>query len=142
MAYGFKSGGRKFKKGESGNPNGRPKLPRELRHCMNMNKIKFAELLVKYLDYSLEDLKKVKSEKETPSLDRIVISIILNAIKKGDEKRLDFLMNRIIGKSESKIDITTGGESLKSNNDLSKLSDKELFQFKKLMSKCNDGSKS
>lgn len=127
MTLGRKTGGRDFKPGQSGNPNGRPKMPAELKKAKNMNKIKFMELLVKYLSFSLDELKAAKSDKSTTALDRIVISIILNAISKGDEKRLDFLMSRIIGKVKSDIDLTTMGQSMnQSGVDLSKLTDEEI----------------
>lgn len=127
MTLGRKTGGRDFKPGQSGNPNGRPPMPKELREAKKMNKIKFMELLVKYLGATLEDLQKAKKDKKTPSLDRIVISVIINAINKGDEKRLEFLMSRIIGKVKSDIDLTTMGQSMnQSGVDLSKLTDEEI----------------
>lgn len=107
MAQGFKTGGRNFEKGRSGNPNGRPGMPKEVREAMKMNKAEFAQLMLKYLQSSHSELKLALESKETKSLDKIVISIILNAIKKGDEKRLDFLMNRIVGKVTDKFEHST-----------------------------------
>lgn len=110
MATGFKTGGRNFKKGQSGNPNGRPGLPKELREAMKMTKKEFSELMIKYLQSTHAELKNSLENSQTKTLDKIVISIILNAIKNGDEKRLDFLMTRIVGKAKSEVDITSGGE--------------------------------
>lgn len=131
-----KTGGRDFKKGQSGNPNGRPKMPKELREAKRMRKTEFIGLLVKYLGHTLEELGAAKKDKKTPAIDRIVIAIVLNAIKHGDYKRLDFLMDRIIGKVQAKVDMTTAGESLNKEMDLSKLSDGELERFYRLASKC------
>lgn len=107
MAKGKKTGGRNFQKGVSGNPKGRPPLPKELNEALRMTRKEFTELLVKYLAYSLEDLKKTQKAKETKALDRIVIAVIVNAIAKGDDRRLDFLMNRIIGKVKDVIEHET-----------------------------------
>ena len=135
MTLGRKTGGRDWKPGQSGNPNGRPPMPKEVREAMNMNKILFAELLTKYLGKTLEELVETQKAKDTAALDRIVISVITNAIKKGDDKRLDFLMTRIIGKAESKIDITTGGEKIQNQFDLSKLTRQELKSLNELSDK-------
>lgn len=105
--------GRAFLPGQSGNPKGRPKLPRELREAMKMTKAQFTELLVKYLSFSLGELLLINKQENTAALDRIVISVITNAIKKGDQQRLDFLMNRIIGKVKDEIDHTSGGSPVK-----------------------------
>lgn len=110
---GRKTGGRNWEPGQSGNPNGRPKTPDDLKKALRMTKIEFQELLVKYLSFSLADLKAANENANTTALDRIVISVITNAIKKGDQQRLDFLMNRIIGKVKEEIDHTSGGGPVK-----------------------------
>ncbi len=92
-----------FKAGQSGNPAGRIKYPKELREAMKMNKIIFQKLLTDYLTLPLSNLEAKQKNISTPALDRIVISVIVYAIKKGDERRLDFLMNRIIGKVKDEV---------------------------------------
>lgn len=92
-----------FKPGQSGNPKGRPKLPEELKKAIRMNKQLFQELLVQYLTYPKAKLGELAKDPKTKSLDMIVIMVILNAIKKGDQSRLDFLMNRIIGKVKDEV---------------------------------------
>lgn len=71
-----------------------------------MNKIIFQGLLLKYLNCSLDELKRFKASPDTKALDRIVIAVIINAISKGDEKRLGFLMDRIIGKVKDEVEFT------------------------------------
>lgn len=96
----------RFRKGQSGNPKGRPRLPEDLRKSKKMNKIIFQGLLLKYLNCSLDELKRFKASPDTKALDRIVIAVIINAISKGDEKRLGFLMDRIIGKVKDEVEFT------------------------------------
>lgn len=114
---------------------------KHLNQAKKMNKAKFMELLIKYLDMSLSELKVAKSNKKTPALDRIVIAVILQAISRGDYKRLDFLMDRIIGKSEQKMDITTAGKTINTSPiDVSKLSDEQLANLKGIMLACNQSN--
>jgi len=105
--------GRPFLPGVSGNPNGRPKLPPEIKEAIKMTRAQFAELLVKYLGLSLLELSEVNKKLDTPALDKIVIAIISNAIKKGDQQRLDFLINRIIGKVKEQVDHTSNGNTIR-----------------------------
>jgi len=109
----MKQRGKPFQPGQSGNINGRPSLPQELKKAMQMNRVDFQELLIKYLSYSPQELAVAQSSKDTKALDRIVIAVIINAINKGDQQRLDFLLNRIIGKVREQVDHTSNGESMK-----------------------------
>lgn len=108
-----RSKGKPFVPGVSGNPNGRPKTPDDLKEALKMTRVEFQQLLVKYLAYDLYQLAEKQKDPRTTALDRIVISVITNAIKKGDQQRLDFLMNRIIGKVRDEIDHTSGGSPVK-----------------------------
>lgn len=109
----MKQRGKPFQPGQSGNINGRPSLPQELKKAMQMNRVDFQELLIKYLSYSPQELAVAQSSKDTKALDRIVIAVIINAINKGDQQRLDFLLNRIIGKVREQVDHTSNGEPMK-----------------------------
>ena len=44
--------------------------------------------------------------KKTPALDLVVIKVLIEAIRKGDEKRLGFLLDRTIGKVKEEIEVT------------------------------------
>jgi hypothetical protein len=79
-----------FKKGQSGNPNGRPKLP----------DIK-------------EALAKILAEKKDghTALENILTALKAKAIK-GDVRAAQELLDRGFGKSQQFIDHTTKGESL------------------------------
>jgi len=106
MARGKKTGGNDIKKGESRNPHGRPKTPAYLKVANKLTKIRFQEILHKYFDHSLEDLKMAYIGKNTPALDLVVIKVLIEAIRKGDEKRLGFLLDRTIGKVKEEIEVT------------------------------------
>lgn len=97
MASGFKTGGRDFKPGQSGNPAGRAKLPEDIKEARGLNKIQFERMLNRYLAMSAPEIKTIAESPKTPALDLIVAKVIYEAIKKGDDKRLDFMLNRLIG---------------------------------------------
>lgn len=111
MAKGKKTGGNDIKKGEVRNPAGRPPTPEYLKAGKKITKLKFQEILHKYCNHSLEELKLVFSRKTTPALDLVVIKILIEAIRKGDEKKLGFLLDRIIGKVKDEVEVTGDGLS-------------------------------
>jgi hypothetical protein len=102
-----------FPKGVSGNPKGRPKLP----------------------DLSEAIAKVLADEKDgKTALEAVLMALRAKAVK-GDVRAAQELLDRGFGKSKSNVDITSGGQSLASRPDLSKLSDEELEAFERLMAK-------
>lgn len=80
----------KFKKGQSGNPNGRPKLP----------------------DLSEAIAKVLAEEKDgMTALDAILAALRAKAAK-GDVRAAQELLDRGFGKSKQFMDVTTGGETI------------------------------
>lgn len=81
----------KFKKGQSGNPNGRPrKLPE--------------------LDKLLFDV--LGEEKDGISAAEAILKALRFKATKGDIRAAEVLLDRAYGKATSKIDLTSGGEKL------------------------------
>ena len=79
-----------FKKGQSGNPNGRPKLP----------------------DLSQAIAKVLAEEKDgMTALDAILAALRAKAAK-GDVRAAQELLDRGFGKSKQSVDVTTGGETI------------------------------
>lgn len=109
MAYGRKTGGRNFKPGQSGNPNGRPVLPEEIKEARRLNKAEFERILNQYIHMPLEDIKTRASDPTTPALEVLVAKILAEGIKRGDEKRLNFIVDRLVGPVKRKVSLD-GGE--------------------------------
>ena len=83
-------GAKPFKKGQSGNPNGRPKLP-------DLN-----TALIKYL---------TKREGGEDQLEIVVNKLVDKAIE-GDLKAIEMLLDRTYGKPKQSIDHSTLGERI------------------------------
>jgi len=89
-------------------------LPSDLKIARGLNAIEFEQSLYKYMDMSLEDLVRVEKDPTTTSRDLAVISILRNAIEKGDNQRLNFLLERTIGKVKdiSEVSISSTHKSI------------------------------
>ena len=107
-----KTGGRDFKKGESGNPNGRPPLPEDIKIAKRMSQFELERIGNKYLYMSQERLiEKYKSPK-TRGFDKVFLGIILRGMK-GDVKAANFIADRLIGKVKTVVEVSgPGGEPI------------------------------
>lgn len=111
MAKGRKTGGRDFQKGHPGNPLGRCDPP-DLRESRKLTRQEFERLVDRYLKMGSEELSKLVKDKTTSNLELMIASIVHKAIVQGDQKRLDFLLDRLIGKVVQPIQDDTTKRSL------------------------------
>lgn len=93
-----------FKKGQSGNPGGRPKMPDDVRSAKIETKITIARLLNEYLAITLDELQARLRDPKTPNLELMVGKIVAETIKTGDNTRLNFILDRMIGKVTDKVE--------------------------------------
>jgi hypothetical protein len=117
MAKRKKTGGRDFRKGESGNPKGRPPLPADLKGVRELSADHFRKLATFYLERPFEEVEKLRFDPEVPALHRLVISVIWHAVDDGCYSRLNFLLDRLVGKVKDQADL---------NVNVTGLSDAEL----------------
>lgn len=106
MAKGIKTGGRNFQKGVSGNPNGRPKLPPEIKQIQKMSPTFVRAMINKLSRMTKDELATHLKDPKTPVLEVTLGSIYAKAIKDGDYMRLNFLLDRTIGKVKDEVDIS------------------------------------
>lgn len=104
MAKGKKTGGRDIKPGEVRNPHGRPKLPEHVKKAKRLNKGRFIEILNEHIMSTAPQLKSKIDDPSTPALELCVIKILFEAIKGGDHKRFEFILDRLIGKVPISVD--------------------------------------
>jgi len=92
---------------------------------------------LKYLQMSKESLEKSASNPKLSTLDHIVISILNNAIKFGDQNRIEFLLNRIVGKPPVMVGFGLDSSTRRDIPfpDVSHLSESELIEFTRLYNK-------
>jgi hypothetical protein len=105
MARGKKTGGRDFKPGQIANPNGAPRVPEEVKIARQLSQNQLILIFNKLLHMTGAELKAHWNNPETPVFERIVAKILNQADVLGDHHRLDFILNRLIGKVTEKVDV-------------------------------------
>ena len=135
IAKRIKTGGRDIKPGQVLNPNGRSKIPEHVKAARKLNQVKFAEVLYQYINSTFAELEAALKDPKTPAIELVVVKILAEAIENGDEKKLEFILNRTIGKViEVRKHHHTGiGQSFNLKN----LTVDELKNLKGMVSKCD-----
>lgn len=106
MAKGKKFGGRDFKKGQSGNPNGAPRIPEDIKIMRKLTRIEFDRIVNKFLYSDKAEISRISSDPKTPLMELLIASIIHKAISQGDERRLNFFLDRLLGKVKDQVEMT------------------------------------
>jgi len=96
-------GGNRFAKGNSGGP-GRPSGQGLTR---NLNRVDIENSINKYFKLSFQELLALSKDFSLPSGDHILIRIMINAMKNGDPSRMEFILNRMVGKVADKMEVTS-----------------------------------
>ena len=109
MAKGKKTGGKDFEPGQSGNPSGRPKLPLDLQQARKLNSSEFERLLNKFLYLTKNEILKICQDERTPIIEILIGSIVIKAIENGDQTRLAFILERLLGKPKDKLTLEHSG---------------------------------
>lgn len=98
----------RFKKGQSGNPGGRHKVPAELVKAQRMNQVRFAQLLDQYFNGSLVALRE-KIESDNPTTIDYTLARYVYSCATSEEPNVNlfsFLLDRWIGKVKESVEIT------------------------------------
>ncbi len=93
----------RWKKGSSGNPNGRPKELPELKHFKNLTKKELVEVGNLVIKNDVATLKRLAASESATVLQRMLASVCAKVITKGDMQALDILLNRLIGKVRDEV---------------------------------------
>ena len=94
-----------FEKGNPGGP-GRPKRTTEEKQAARMTRETFNNCARKYMLKTYDQLRKivedemkeVQGRKEVTSLELMVISVIVKAIKTGDQNKMNWFLEQLFGK--------------------------------------------
>lgn len=113
----------KWRKGQSGNPNGKRKdrVRELLRRMLPKGKLKKSEALSldeintierSILALELSDLQVMAKADETPAYAKTLAMAAIIDMKNGKTTTMDRLMDRQYGKPQQKVDITSGGKEI------------------------------
>jgi len=104
MAKGKKTGGKDWKPGEGGP--GRPRKPADLVAAQKLTKTEITGKLIKFMAMSVDELAEILRDKSLPVLDHFIGRVALLGIHKGDQQRLNFIFERLIGKVKDNVEIS------------------------------------
>lgn len=80
-------------------------MPPDLKDARLVNSNLFEHTIYKYLGLSVAELNVLLKDNTIPARDMVVIRILALAIQHGDTARLNFLLERTIGKVADKLDL-------------------------------------
>ena len=107
MAIGKKTGGKNFEKGHPPTPGGgRPRVPEDVKLARQMNKEEFTRLCNKYVNCGADELKAIMKDPTTPAIVLIVVQILAKGIQHGDDRRLRFFLDYMIGKPTENLNVS------------------------------------
>lgn len=97
-----------WKKGQCGNPKGRPKLPEDIKQARSLTAIEFERSVNQFLFQNKDSLHETINDPNTTIFELLIGTMILKAIREGDHVRLSFLLDRIIGKCPENVNHSVG----------------------------------
>jgi len=96
-----------YKPGQSGNPKGRPiGLRQDLKKYKAISATDAGKLIQKMMDMTAEELLDVMQNASMPAYEIMIASVIHKSVVGGDHSRLNFLLERTIGKVKDDKTIT------------------------------------
>lgn len=97
--------------GQTRNPGGRPKEPKDLQDARRLNQYEFERTVNKMLALSVTDLKEALQKPEITVLDKMIGTIMEKAALRGDVKRAEWIMSRMLGKVKERVEISSTSQS-------------------------------
>jgi hypothetical protein len=95
-----------FKKGQSGNPNGRPKKFVTLLKEMGYKRSEINDTIQAMLAMDMEELKDVWDDKNATILEKTIASAMKKSIEKGSLYSMETLLSRVFGMPKQEIEQT------------------------------------
>ena len=103
-------GAKPFVKGESGNPDGRPRKLLTLVKDFGYTKQQAADTINNMLAMTLDELKEVYTNKDSTILEKTIANALRKSLEKGSLYSIDQLLDRTHGKATEKVNLEHEGE--------------------------------
>lgn len=87
-----------FKPGQTGNPNGRPKIPKEIQSLRRLTRASLELVINRYVHLSYDDLRAQRQNGSLEVIDMAIVSILCKGIETGDQAKVDYVIARLVGK--------------------------------------------
>lgn len=95
-----------WKPGQTGNPEGRPPLPPEVKEARRFNKTTLEEIVNKYLWMSLDGLRKSLADEQLPAVEGWMVSIITKGRTTGEWSGFEWIAQRLVGKVKEQVEVS------------------------------------
>ena len=102
----------KFQKGESGNPNGRPKKYVSALKEQGYKASEVNDCILVMISMDLEELGDIWKNPKATILEKTIAHALRKSLEKGSLYSIETLLSRAIGKPKESIDHTTKGDSI------------------------------
>jgi hypothetical protein len=110
-----------FKKGQTGNPNGRPTLPKEIRNLKKFSTKELEDLITVLFQADDVEIQAIINDPTAPRIKKIMAQVLEKAMETGNMNQVDMVLNRIVGKVKEKVEllgkpsilVTTDGKQFK-----------------------------
>lgn len=94
-------------KGESGNPNGRPRKIISTLTGIGYSPSQINDTMMNIIALTLKEIKEIEINENCTALERTIAKAILNGAKKGSLYNLETLITRAVGKPKETAQIVT-----------------------------------
>ena len=102
-----------WNKGESGNPNGRPKKYVSALKEQGYKNSEINDCILVMISMDLDELKEVWQNPRATILEKTIANALRKSLEKGSLYSIEVLLSRAVGKPKESIDHTTNGETMR-----------------------------
>jgi hypothetical protein len=103
----------RWEKGESGNPNGRPKKYVSALKEQGYKNSEINDCILVMISMDLDELKEVWQNPRATILEKTIANALRKSLEKGSLYSIEVLLSRAVGKPKESIDHTTNGETMR-----------------------------